>query len=66
MRSAHLVGPGRRGVTLALDNAVASTLDLSDGFIANGTVRLRGARITDNLTFEGAVLNGPSGGDGPS
>lgn len=66
MRGAHLVGPGRRGVTLALDNAVASTLDFSGGFIANGTVRLRGARISDNVTFEGAVLNGASDGHGPS
>lgn len=66
MRGALLERPGQRGVALALDNAVASTLDLSDGFTANGTVRLRGARISDGLTFEGAVLNGPSDGHGPS
>ncbi|MEU6071808.1 hypothetical protein ABZ864_47150 [Streptomyces sp. NPDC047082] len=36
--------PGGRGVALALDNAVASTLDFSEGFTANRTVRLRGAR----------------------
>jgi hypothetical protein len=53
-------------VVLALDNAVAATLDCSGGFTANGTVRLRGARISDNLTFEGAVLNGPPDSDGPS
>ncbi|SEC21003.1 hypothetical protein SAMN04490357_1451 [Streptomyces misionensis] len=66
MRGAHLVNPGPHGVALALDNAVASTLDLSDGFIANGTIRLRGARISDKLTFEGAILNGPPDGHGPS
>ncbi|MGW2407057.1 oxidoreductase [Streptomyces sp. NPDC001739] len=66
MRGARLVGPGQRGVAIALDNAVASTLNFSGGFIANGTIRLRGARISDNLTFEGAVLNGPPGGHGPS
>ncbi|MEU3920006.1 oxidoreductase [Streptomyces sp. NPDC029004] len=66
MRGALLERPGQRGVTLALDNAVASTLDFSGGFISNGTVRLRGARISDNLTFEGAVLNGPPDGRGPS
>ncbi len=64
MRGAQLEHPGRRGVVLALDNAVASTLDLSGGFTANGTVRLRGARISGNLTLEGAVLNGPHGGVG--
>ncbi|GHE09481.1 oxidoreductase [Streptomyces alanosinicus] len=66
MPGAQLMGAGPRGVALALDNAVASTLDFSGGFIANGSVRLRGARISDNLTFEGAVLNGPPDGDGPS
>ncbi|MFF7705392.1 oxidoreductase [Streptomyces lydicus] len=65
MRGARLVGPGRRGVALALDNAVASTLAFSDGFVADGSVRLRGARISD-LTFAGAILNGPSDGHGPS
>ncbi|MGW0886013.1 hypothetical protein [Streptomyces sp. NPDC002671] len=58
--------PANAGVALALDNAVASTLDFSDGFTANGTVRLRGARISDNLTFEGAVLNRPPEGHRPS
>ncbi|MFJ9562200.1 oxidoreductase [Streptomyces fuscichromogenes] len=66
MRGARLEGPDARGVALALDNAVASTINLSDGFTANGTVRLRGARISDDLTFEGAVLNGPPDGHGPS
>ncbi|MEU2760893.1 oxidoreductase [Streptomyces sp. NPDC007027] len=58
--------PGPRGVALALDNVVASTLNFSGGFTADGTVRLRGARVSDNLTFEGAFLNGPPDGDGPA
>ncbi|SDO36247.1 hypothetical protein SAMN04487981_110116 [Streptomyces sp. cf386] len=66
MKGARLESPGPRGVALAMDNAVASTLDFSRGFTANGTVRLRGARVADNLTFEGAVLNGPPEGDGPA
>ncbi|WP_405987937.1 oxidoreductase [Streptomyces sp. NBC_00986] len=66
MRGARLECPGPRGVALSLDHAVASTLNLSDGFIADGTVRLRGAQVSDKATFEGAVLNGPSDGDGPS
>ncbi|SOE06781.1 oxidoreductase [Streptomyces sp. Ag109_G2-15] len=66
MNGARLERPGPRGVALALDNAVASTLEFSAGFTADGTVRLRGARVSDNLTFEGAVLNGPPDGHGPS
>ncbi|MBX7554208.1 oxidoreductase [Streptomyces sp. NPDC004232] len=66
MQGARLEQPGPRGVALALDNAVASTINLSGGFTANGTVRLRGARISDSLTFEGATLNGPPDGNGPS
>ncbi|MDX2827437.1 oxidoreductase, partial [Streptomyces ipomoeae] len=66
MPGARLEHPGPRGVTLALDNAVVQTLDLSDGFTSNGTIRLRGTQISDNLTFEGAVLNGPPDGDGPA
>ncbi|MEU7406052.1 oxidoreductase [Streptomyces sp. NPDC044948] len=66
MQGAQLVSPGPRGTALALDNAVASTLDFSDGFTANGTTRLRGARISDNVTFAGAVLNGPPDGTSPS
>ncbi|MFC8512777.1 oxidoreductase [Streptomyces sp. NPDC057257] len=66
MRDARLERPGPRGVALALDSAVASTLDLSRGFTANGTVRLRGTRVSDNVTFEGAVLNGPPDGAGPA
>ncbi|MFB6783043.1 MULTISPECIES: oxidoreductase [unclassified Streptomyces] len=66
MGGARLEGPSSRGVALALDNAVASTIDLSGGFTASGTVRLRGARISDSLTFGGAVLNGSPDGRGPS
>ncbi|WP_330165567.1 hypothetical protein U0M97_40025 [Streptomyces venezuelae] len=33
-------------------------MDCSQGFTAQGSVRLRGARIEDLLTFEGARLNG--------
>ncbi|MFF8837392.1 oxidoreductase [Streptomyces sp. NPDC015130] len=60
MHGARLEGTGPRGVALALDNAVASSLKFSEGFTANGTVRLNGTRVTDNVTFDGAVLNGPS------
>ncbi|MFF4344194.1 oxidoreductase [Kitasatospora sp. NPDC001540] len=66
MRGALLERPGPRGVVLALDGAVASTLDFSDGFAARGTVRLRGARISENVTFAGSVLDGPPDGRGPS
>ncbi|MFJ4717148.1 oxidoreductase [Streptomyces sp. NPDC088785] len=41
------------------DNLTASTLRLSQGFRADGRVRLRGARIEDLLTFNGAELLGP-------
>ncbi|BDM74830.1 oxidoreductase (plasmid) [Streptomyces nigrescens] len=66
MQGAHLAVPGRHGVALALDNAAVSTLELSDGFTANGTIRLRRTQIWDNLSFEGAVLNGPPNGDSPA
>ena len=66
MRHTRLETPGPHGVALSLDNAVASTLDFSRQFVANGTVRLRGTRVSDNVTFEGAVLNGPPDGDGPA
>lgn len=66
MRGARLECPGPRGVALSLDHAVASTLNFSDGFTADGTVRLRGAQVSDKATFEGAVLNGPPDGDGPA
>ncbi|MER7258814.1 oxidoreductase [Streptomyces parvus] len=65
-RPVPLGRPGPGGVALALDDVAASTLNLSGGFTANGTVRLRGARVSDSLTFEGAVLNGPPDGGGPA
>ncbi|MFD3588711.1 oxidoreductase [Streptomyces sp. NPDC058683] len=66
MQGAQLTDPGPRGVSLALDNAAASTLDFSDGFTANGTVQLRGTRASGTLTFEGALLNGRPDGQGPA
>ncbi|WP_416959863.1 oxidoreductase [Streptomyces sp. Agncl-13] len=66
MRGAQLEDPGPGGVALAMDNAVVSRLDFSDGFTANGTVHLRRTQISDSLSFEGAVLNGPPGGAGPA
>lgn len=66
MAGALLEQPDRRGVALALDNAVASTLDFSGGFTANGTLRLRGVQVSDNLSFHGAVLNGPADGGQPA
>ncbi|MEU9919448.1 oxidoreductase [Streptomyces sp. NPDC051001] len=66
MQGAYLTDPGPHGVSLALDNAAASTLDFSNGFTVNGTVRLQGTQVSGTLTFEGAVLNGPPDGQGPS
>lgn len=66
MQGARLEDPGPRGVALAMNNAVVSRLDFSDGFIANGTVQLRRTQISDSLSFKGAVLNGPLDGDGPA
>ncbi|MER6083925.1 oxidoreductase [Streptomyces sp. NPDC001833] len=66
MNGARLEEPSPRGLALNLENAVASTVILSDGFVANGTVGLRGARISAGLSFSGAVLNGPPDGSGPS
>lgn len=72
MQGAHLERPvplgrpGPRGVALALDNVVASTLNFSGGFTVDGTVRLRGAQVSDNLTFEAAVLNAAPHGDSPA
>lgn len=39
------------------DNAATTVIDLSGGFRARGTVRLRGARVSDLLTFDGATLD---------
>ncbi|MEW1889129.1 oxidoreductase [Streptomyces sp. NBC_00523] len=70
MQGAHLERPvplgrpGPGGVALALDNVGAPTLNFSGGFTSHGTVRLRGARVSDLLTFEGAFLSAAPGGDG--
>ncbi|MFI6287598.1 oxidoreductase [Streptomyces sp. NPDC051018] len=64
MRGARLESPGPGGVALALDNCVASTLNFSGGFTANGSVSLRGARVSDRVTFEDAVLNAAPEADG--
>ncbi|MGW1712424.1 oxidoreductase [Streptomyces sp. NPDC002156] len=66
MRGSRLEDPGPRGVALALNNAVVSRLDFSDGFTANGTVQLRRTQVLDRMGFEGGVLNGPPDGDGPA
>ncbi|MFE0135820.1 oxidoreductase [Streptomyces sp. NPDC059037] len=45
------------GVALLADHAVVgSTMALSEGFTAEGTVSLRGAQIADQLTLDGAFL----------
>lgn len=56
MRGARLESP--QGEALVADRADASAVELSDGFRATGTVRLRGARIADLLTLDGATLDG--------
>ncbi|MGW9594501.1 hypothetical protein ACWHLZ_29895 [Streptomyces chartreusis] len=66
MHGARLEKPGPRGVALTLDNATASSLKFSQGFTANGTVRLRGTQVRDNVTLDGAVLNGPPAHDAPA
>ncbi|MEV8129395.1 oxidoreductase [Streptomyces sp. NPDC085944] len=66
MRGSQLNDPGPHGVALALNNAVVSRLDFSDGFIANGTVKLRSTQISDRVGFEGGTLNGSPDGDAPA
>ncbi|MFJ8863802.1 oxidoreductase [Streptomyces sp. NPDC102451] len=66
MRGSHLHDPGPHGVALALNNAVVSRLDFSDGFIANGTVKLRSTQISDRVGFEGGTLNGSPDGNVPA
>ncbi|MFG2330838.1 oxidoreductase [Streptomyces sp. NPDC048604] len=56
LTGAALRNPG--GAALVADQLSASTVDCSGGFTAEGTVRLRKARIEDLLTFEGALLEG--------
>lgn len=66
MRGSHLHDPGPHGVALALNNAVVSRLDFSDGFTANGTVQLRSTQISDRVGFEGGTLNGSPDDDAPA
>lgn len=56
MERAHIHNPD--AVALRADNATVSTLALSEGFAAQGAIILRGVQIADQLTFDGAVLNG--------
>ncbi|WP_251053236.1 MULTISPECIES: hypothetical protein [unclassified Streptomyces] len=53
---ARLENPG--GVALAGGAVVASSVDCSQGFTAQGEVRLPRTRIGGLLTFEGAHLDG--------
>jgi hypothetical protein len=41
------------------DHMVASNAELSAGFTAEGTIRLRGAQVTGVLSFDGAVVSAP-------
>ncbi|MFC4565455.1 hypothetical protein ACFO4E_26660 [Nocardiopsis mangrovi] len=63
MHGARLENPD--GAAFAADNVTATVLDLSEA-TAIGTVRLRGARVSDSLTFTGATLKGPGDGGGPA
>ncbi|MFF1292811.1 MULTISPECIES: oxidoreductase [unclassified Streptomyces] len=54
MERTRLHRPG--GVALLADHAVVSSVALSAGFTAEGTVSLRGTQITDQVTFDAAVL----------
>jgi hypothetical protein len=56
MRGARLEAPG--DIALGADNATVSSVRCSEGFTADGSVHMRGARITDLLSFEQAVLAG--------
>ncbi|MEW1627318.1 oxidoreductase [Streptomyces sp. NPDC089173] len=47
-----------RGVALAAGSVAASCVECSQGFTAEGEIRLRSARIEGLLTFEDAYLNG--------
>ena len=49
----------RDGVALLAERAVVSSLALSQGFTAEGTVSLRGAEVADQLNLDGAVLQAP-------
>ncbi|MEU9130457.1 oxidoreductase [Kitasatospora sp. NPDC048540] len=57
MEAARIDNPG--GDAISGDDLTASTVALSDGFTANGAVRLPGATVRSRLTFAGSVLAGP-------
>ncbi|MEW2217500.1 pentapeptide repeat-containing protein [Streptomyces globisporus] len=57
MRQARL--RNAEGAALLADHVVASSVWLSGGFSAEGTVSLRGAQITDQLTLDDATLQAP-------
>ncbi|MGW2631490.1 hypothetical protein ACWC2K_19435 [Streptomyces chattanoogensis] len=54
MEEARLRHP--EGVALLADRVMVSSVALSEGFTAQGTVSLGGAQIADQLTLDGAVL----------
>lgn len=56
MGGARLEAPG--GVALGADNAQVSAIRCNQGFTADGGVHMRGAQISDLLSFEEAVLGG--------
>jgi hypothetical protein len=55
LKQARVRNPGLQAVVA--DHARASTMAFSEGFTAQGEIRLRGAQIADELTFDRAVLD---------
>ncbi|MGW4894771.1 oxidoreductase [Kitasatospora sp. NPDC004240] len=56
MEKARIENPG--GDALTGDDLTASTLILSDGFTATGSIRLPGAAVRSRLSLDAAVLDG--------
>lgn len=57
-----VVGADADSVALAADGmTVDGNLECDEGFTADGTVRLRGARLTGSMSIGGARLNRPRG-----
>ncbi|MFI9586124.1 oxidoreductase [Streptomyces sp. NPDC052236] len=56
LEGAHIENPG--GDALTGDDMTVSTMALSDGFTACGTVRLTGATVRSVLSLDAAVLTG--------
>jgi hypothetical protein len=57
-----VVGADAAGVALAADGmAVDGNVECDEGFTAEGTVRLRGARLTGSMALGGARLSRPGG-----